>query len=425
VLLISSCAKLPLNFSLLGNTTTLSGSTVDTSIPTLALTTGQKPPQNPNPGQNVLTVTVNGSSCGSASDQYANEPCTSVTIWAPGTSNCQTINNILVDTGSFGLRIFSSVITVPLQPIANGSGNEAECVQYGDGDSQWGQVQLADIQLAGEPTVTVPIQTINYGYATPPSPCTKPQSVPETSPSSSGFNGILGVGLLAQDCGSTCATDIDNGMYYTCTGSTCTQTAASMENQVQNPVSLLPIDNNGVVFNLPALDQGGATSVTGTLTLGIETQPNNTPSGVTTYTANIEGEFNTTFGSVTTPSFIDSGSSVLFTPPASNLPSCGSAQGGNHGSNWDSLFCPATYQSLVATNNGSDGSTSASVPFMVGNAYNLFTSGNMVFADLASLSASDNTAYFDWGLPFFYGRTVYVGIDGFTSTIGTGTYWAY
>nr|WP_249193126.1 DUF3443 family protein [Burkholderia cenocepacia] len=33
---------------------------------------------------------------------------TSVTICMPGTSNCQTIDNVLVDTGSFGLRLFNS-----------------------------------------------------------------------------------------------------------------------------------------------------------------------------------------------------------------------------------------------------------------------------------------------------------------------------
>ena len=47
-------------------------------------------------GNNVLSITVNGPGL---NNSYANEPCASVTICTPGTTTCQTINDILLDTG--------------------------------------------------------------------------------------------------------------------------------------------------------------------------------------------------------------------------------------------------------------------------------------------------------------------------------------
>jgi hypothetical protein len=53
---------------------------------------------------NVIPITVNGSLC--SANSYLNKPCVSVTVCTPGTSTCQTISDILLDTGSYGLRIF-------------------------------------------------------------------------------------------------------------------------------------------------------------------------------------------------------------------------------------------------------------------------------------------------------------------------------
>src|SRR3569832_2865883 len=59
---------------------------------------------------NAVTVTVNAG----PTNHSLNQPFTSVTICVPGTSNCQTIGGILIDTGSYGLRILSSAVTIPL-----------------------------------------------------------------------------------------------------------------------------------------------------------------------------------------------------------------------------------------------------------------------------------------------------------------------
>ena len=108
---------------------------------------GSNPPAyNPYSGDfsaNVMPVVVGD--CGA--NGYANEPCTEVKICATGTTNCQTIQNILVDTGSYGLRIFSSQVTVGLKQVVDSSGNPiGECAQFGTSNT-WGSVQVADVVL--------------------------------------------------------------------------------------------------------------------------------------------------------------------------------------------------------------------------------------------------------------------------------------
>ena len=45
-----------------------------------------------------------------------NVPFVTITICVPGTQTCQTIDHVAVDTGSSGLRIVSSVLSIPLPP---------------------------------------------------------------------------------------------------------------------------------------------------------------------------------------------------------------------------------------------------------------------------------------------------------------------
>ena len=360
---------------------------------------------------NVMLVTVNGSLC-STTNAYLNKICVSVTVCTPGTSTCQTINDILLDTGSYGLRIFKQALTVSLSQVMDGSRSLAECVQFGDGTSEWGPIQTAGVILGNEPVVQVPIQVIDATFGSPPHVCRNA----DLSPADAGFNGTLGVGLLVHDCGSTCVTSSGNGLYYACSGTSCTGTVAALTAQVQNPVALLPQDNNGVILQLPGVDPGGALSVTGNLILGIGTQSNNAPTGVTAYSANQSGEFTTNLnGSSYSNSIIDSGSNGLFfpSPSSSVLPNCPSPNSG-----W---FCPSTTTSFSATNTASSGSPSGTVTFQIGNFNSLTASSNNVFSEIGGSFAGQ----FDWGLPFHFGRSVYIGIEGKSSSLGSGPYWAY
>ena len=321
------------------------------------------------------------------------------------------IDDILLDTGSYGLRIFKQVLNVSLVQEIGGSGSLAECVQFGDGSSDWGPVQTASIILGNEPAVQVPIQVIDSTFGTPSVACRNA----DHGPTDAGFNGILGVGFFVQDCGPWCTTHAGNGMYYSCSGINCTGTTVALSSQVQNPVALLPNDNNGLIVQLPGISPYGSPSVNGNLILGIGTQSNNTPSGVSTYAADQFGEFTTIFNNTSYNSFIDSGSNGLFFPRPSSgvLPNCASPN-----SAW---FCPLSITDLSATTEGASGSPSGVVPFRIGNLMSLVSSSNNVFDDIGGKT----TGLFDWGLPFFLGRDVFVGFEGSPSSLGIGPYWAY
>jgi hypothetical protein len=377
---------------------------------------------------NSMTITVNGSTCGNSPYQYSNEPCASVTICSINDpTSCQTIDNILLDTGSYGLRIFQSVLTVQTAPITAGGETLGECVTYGDGSSDWGSVQYAYVKLGGETEIAAPIQVINPNYVSPPSPCTSANSTPDTGPSETGFNGILGIGLLSQDCGSYCVSTVSNGQYYACNSDDCSAGATvALGAQVTNPIALLPVDNNGSILAFGSVPNSGAASLSGTLTFGIGTTTS-LPTSPTTYLTNDEGEFitnsGTTFDSNQNdwlPGFIDSGSEFYYF--AANFPVSSST-------NWSGFYAPTTNPSTASFVN-----TSYTQALSPSNAVSIsvinpdqeessYANNTMVFPGLVYSSLMSGVT--DYGLPFFFGRTVYFGIQSTSSSLGTGPYFAY
>jgi Protein of unknown function (DUF3443) len=367
-------------------------------------------------GTNVAAISVNG---GPLSD-YPDAAFVSVTLCVPGTSNCQTIDNVLVDTGSFGLRILSSALTTVSLPQQNAAdGNPvAECLTFLDSYT-WGPVQTADVQIAGEKASSVPIQVLSDTAFPAPSQCTSSGFGSADTLNSLGANGLLGVGLAAQDCGDECATSTSPGLYFKCPSSGCVPTVEALAAQVINPVALFATDNNGVIVELPAVSSGGEASVSGSLVFGIGTQSNNGMGSATVYTAP-EGSFTTSYNGQSYPgSFLDSGSNGYFFLDSglTGLTDCGNSAPG--------FYCPATTQNFKATNQGSNG-TSGTVSFSIANAETLFTNqSDFAFGDLGGVSSNSAPFYFDWGLPFFFGQNVFVAIEGASTPGGTGPYWAY
>jgi hypothetical protein len=78
---------------------------------------------------------------------------------------------------------------------------------------------------------------------------------------------------------------------------------------------------------------------------------------------------------------------------------------------------------LSATLVGANAKTAA-VTFLIGNALSLFADPSL--AVLPTLSGPMGDAQtFDWGLPFYYGRRVFLGIDRQVSAQGTGPFYAF
>jgi hypothetical protein len=358
--------------------------------------------------QNVQPIVVNAGPTTTAFD----EPFTAVTVCVPGTTNCETIDGILVDTGSSGLRVVGSLLTIPLpQQTVNGAAI-TECAQFVDGSS-WGAVVTADIQIGTERANGVPIQAIGTTVSpTVPAACTASGPL-ENTVAALGANGILGVGLFRQDCGFGCTVSTAPGLYYGCTSSGCLPTTEALALQLQNPVWLFPKDNNGVILDLPTVPAAGQLSATGSLIFGIGTQSNNAIGSAKVLGVDANGYLATAFGTQAYGgSYIDSGSNGIFFLDAktTGIPVCADAT---------DFFCPLTLQSATATIGGTNGVTAAA-PFTVAN----FDQLNGSFSAFNNVGGP-NPGQFDWGLPFFFGRRIFTAIELQSTPSGVGPYFAY
>ncbi len=368
-----------------------------------------------------LTVTVDQGPEGltATGEVAANVLYATVTVCTSGsTTDCEDIDHVQVDTGSTGLRILHQAMSGTAAP--RGMIDPAtqlpisQCAVFADGWT-WGSLARADVVIGGRRIPNLVLNVIgDPASGTAPEACSSGNGPEESTVAAFGAKGILGVGVFLQDCGQFCAEQVPSSgaaPYYVCSDAgassqSCTPTTVALSDQAWNPVALLGSDNNGLQIQLPQPPTPAATSVVGTLVPGIGTGASNGLGAATLHRANpSDGTLLTTYGHRTfSQSIIDSGSSGYFFSDAT-IPQCAASAPGS------GFYCPGTSIAASATISGEDG-VAAPVGFTVANADSLF-SGNgsdAAFPDLGGplLGSSLSAQTFDWGLPFFYGRTVYV-----------------
>ena len=368
-------------------------------------------PTPPPAVKNTATIVVDGGPTGAIN---ANVPYVTVTLCAHGsTTNCQTLSHVLLDTGSVGFRVLSEALTVTgLTPATDASGNKIiECGQFADG-YVWGQVTTVDLTVGGLTASNLPIQVIGeqtYAGWVPPS-CSN--NLPaENSVATFGANGVLGIGPFPQDCGVQCTGNAPlTGFYYSCTAAgSCAPAAVSTAAQVLNPVSLFPSDNNGIAIQLPPESAPGTATAKGTLFFGIGTETNNAlPAGTKLYALDDTGAFTTTFnGTDYTASFLDSGSNAYFFDDSA-IATCTNTK-------YPGFYCGGATQALSATITGQGANAnSVQINFIIDDTSQLLPYNYAVLPSLGGPAGANLPNAFDWGLPFYYGKTTFQAFQSAT-----------
>jgi hypothetical protein len=372
---------------------------------------------------NVVEIIVDH---GPETAEYVNGPFATITLCVPGTSTCQTIDHVLVDTGSTGIRVLESAVKLSLPAVTGSSGKSlAECLPFMSGSS-WGPVHKADFKMGGESAANMRVQLIGENAYPMPSSCS---GTPITDLDTLGSNGIIGIGIDVEDCGSACASSgrTNPGLYYECSSSKaggCSAAAVPAANQITNPVASFAEDNNGSFFQFPSIPATGASTASGFLVFGIGTRANNGLGAAKPIPLDSYGFTTTKYpatGGTSYRSFIDSGSNGLYflDTTTSKISTCSTGL-------WQGYYCPQSAMDLTASMTATDG-TGVTIHFSVVNPSKLSTS-YAAFSNIAAPMLDDGSSIsigFDWGFPFFYGRSVFTAITGKSTSGGTGPYFAF
>jgi hypothetical protein len=350
-----------------------------------------------------------------------------VTICVPGaqgSNQCATVDHMLLDTGSAGVRVLGSALGSALAdqlPAQSGASNDptgnaplAECTMFGSGFT-WGPVKRADVTIGSKTAGNLPVQVISSSNYAVPSDCLSRNASNLGTTSMLGANGVVGISSALRDWPAAAQSVLPATYYYCMSATSCTNAQVPLDTQVMNPVANFTSDNNGTIIRLPALPADGQATATGELLFGVGTQANNTlPSTANIVTLDQNGYFTTTYKGSSYSSAIDSGSNMNLlwdtTTPYSGNDYVGY------------LYAPTTTLSLSAILKGVvSGATPVTVPFSIANGWSLMANQNAAYDSLAAPFSGQ----FIWGLPFFFGRSIYTVLNGAKIGSQTGPFVAF
>jgi len=306
------------------------------------------------PVNNVVPLVVDSGYNGNA----VNGAFITIQVCQPGTNNCQTLDHVLVDSGSTGLHIDSSQLTLANLPAITYNNNPLFlCSTYGGGGgsgyASFGSLVSADIKIGGEVARNVPLTLVSNNQIIP-SNCS--HGLPFLNVYSlNGEKALMGVGPI------NTPNSLAYPSVYTCNNNNCKnlESGATISTPLdENIVSTFTTDNNGVIFKLPKIESATNTPLIGTLTFGINTQADNLASQFVnvlladpSQTDANSGNFITNVGTEQTQSLFDSGTSFSVEFYSPTIPLCTGLLAGG-------IYCPVPspyiFSSTVSSYNATE-----------------------------------------------------------------------
>ena len=345
---------------------------------------------------NRIPVTVGGGMEGkSLSPANINLPTVSARICLRDVlERCFTVRKLLLDTGSSGLRIFPSAIPPGVAPstVLPQTANRTslwECLPFGTAHL-WGRVVPADVTLGtGRAIRDLPVQFAEKSSFAPPPPCGR--GTEGESPSISDIDGILGVSPVR----------FDGGIYFKCSDHGCRPDAPSPREAIVNPVMRDEKDNNGIVLRFPEIPKNGRGPIIGELLLGVGTaRDNRLPQGVRFFSMDGNGFFRAKTGRSSRLFYgrLDTGTTALVLPDQ-KIPACSPPL--SH------LACPDR-ETFVSVFIPDTRGRQRRFPILVGNAETRLREHRSVAGDILYFSPETSSPPFILGMPFFFGKNLFI-----------------